>query len=85
MKKLAIAIGILGLCLGAAGSAQADYGVVKFKSGFCRVWDMTAAGPQDGHYLWFRGHKGHLHYRFHSMHGAEHALHKAAWHHRCHH
>jgi hypothetical protein len=84
MKKLAIVIGLMGLCLGAAGSAQADYAVVKFKSGYCRVWDVTKAGPQDGKFLWFR-HHDHKFYRFRTAAGAEHATHKAAWRHRCHH
>ncbi len=87
MKQLAIGIGLLALGLGATVPAHADFAVVKFNSGYCRVWTDTAAGPQDGRYLWFRGHHHphHWHYRFHTSAGADRALHRAAWHNRCHH
>jgi hypothetical protein len=41
MKKLALALGVLVLGLGAAAPAIADYGVVTWKSGYCRVFDET--------------------------------------------
>ena len=47
MKQLAFAIGLLLLGVGAAVPARADFGVIKFPSGYCRVWDNTAAGPQE--------------------------------------
>jgi hypothetical protein len=85
MKRIAFAVTLLALGFGASVPAEADYAVVKFGSGFCRVWDYTAAGPQDGQYLWFRHHHHHhyWHYRFHSWTGANWALHRAAWWHRC--
>jgi len=87
MKRFAFAIGLLALSFSASSPASADFAVVKFNSGYCRVWTGTAAGPQDGGYLWFRRHRGHHHWhqRFHTWAGAERALHRAAWHHRCHH
>jgi hypothetical protein len=92
MKRLAFAMGllVLGLLgLGAATPASADFAVIKFKSGYCRVWTDTAYGPQDGRYLWFRHHwrwhHHHWHYRFHSWDGADRAMHRAASWHRCNH
>ena len=87
MKRLAFAIGLLAVGFCAATPASADFAVVKFKSGYCRVWNDTAAGPQDGHYLWFKRHwhHWHWHYRFHTMAGADKALHRAALWHRCQH
>jgi hypothetical protein len=84
MKRLAFAIGVLALGFAAATPARADFAVVKFSSGYCRVWTETPAGPQDGKYLWFKHHH-HWHYRFHTLAGADHALHKAVWRHRCNH
>ena len=37
MRQLALAVGLLVLGIGAAIPARADYGVVRFHSGFCRV------------------------------------------------
>ncbi len=87
MKRLVFAIGVLALGFAAATPARADFAVVEFKSGYCRVWADTPAGPQDGKYLWFRKHHHphHWHYRFHTMAGADHAMHKAVWRHRCNH
>jgi len=87
MKRLALAIGFVVLGFSAASPARADFAVVEFNSGYCRVWTDTAAGPQDGHYLWFRHHWGwhHWHYRFHTWAGANRALHRAVFWHRCHH
>ena len=71
MKRLAFAIGLLVLGLGAASPASADFAVIKFNSGYCRIWTDTAYGPQDGRYLWFRHHwrwhHHHWHYRFHGL------------------
>ena len=83
MKRLALAVGLLVLGFSAATPARADFAVVKFGSGYCRVWDTTAAGPQDGKYLWFRKHH-HWHYCFHTAAGANRALHRAVAGHRCH-
>jgi hypothetical protein len=86
MKRLAFAIGLLALgFVAVTTAAQADYAVVKFGSGFCRVWDDTPWGPQDGKYLWFRRHWGwhHWHYRFHTYGRASYALARAHAHGRC--
>jgi hypothetical protein len=89
MKKLAFAIGLLVLGAGAATPASADYAVIKFGSGYCRVWADTQYGPQDGKYLWFHRHWHHhwhhWHYRFHTMAGADRAMHRAVWWKRCNH
>ncbi len=62
MKRLAFAVGVLALGLVATAPAHADYAIVKFKSGFCRIWDHTAVAPPDGHFLWWRWHH-HWYYR----------------------
>jgi len=54
MKRLAFAVGVLALGLVATAPAHADYAIVKFKSGYCRIWDHTAVAPPDGHFLWWR-------------------------------
>jgi len=84
MKRLAFASGLLVLSLVGATQAQADFAVVRFKSGYCRVWTRTAEGPQDFQYLAFR-HGKRWHYRFATRAGAKHALHRAFATHRCHH
>ena len=83
MKRLAFAVGLLVFGLGAAIPARADYGVVRFQSGFCRVWPDTAMAPFGGQFLAF--HRGHhwWQYRFPSLAGANLALHVASAHHRC--
>jgi hypothetical protein len=83
MKRLAFAVGLLVFGLGAAIPARADYGVVRFQSGFCRVWPDTAMVPFGGQFLAF--HRGHhwWQYRFPSLAGANLALQVASAHHRC--
>lgn len=39
MKKLAFAFGALALAFSASTAAKADYQVVMFKDGYCRVWN----------------------------------------------
>jgi hypothetical protein len=87
MKRFVFAVGLLALGFSASTPASADFAVVKFNSGYCRVWTGTAAGPQDGHYLWFPRHWGHhhWHYRFHTWARADRAMHRAVWWHRCNH
>jgi hypothetical protein len=90
MKRLVFAIGLLVLGLGAATPASADYAVIKFNSGYCRIWTDTAGGPQDGKYIWFHRHwwwhHHHAwHYRFRTMAGADRAMHRAVAWHRCNH
>ena len=50
MKRLVLAAGLLVLAVGAAIPARADYGVVRFHSGFCRIWPDTAMVPFGGQY-----------------------------------
>ena len=62
MKKFLFAIGALALGLTATAPAHADFAIVKFKSGYCRIWDHTAVAPPDGTFVWFVwGH--HRYYR----------------------
>ena len=63
MMRLAFAIGLLAISLTSATPVRADFAVVTFNSGYCRVWTETAFGPQDGHYLWFPSPIG-WHFRF---------------------
>jgi hypothetical protein len=37
----------------ATAPAHADYAIVKFKSGYCRIYDNTAWAPPDGTFVWF--------------------------------
>jgi hypothetical protein len=85
---MVFAAGLLALSFSAVVPAQADFAVVRFNSGYCRVWTDTVAGPQDGRYLWFRHwgrHHHYWHYRFHTWAGADSAMHRAISWHRCHH
>ena len=84
MMRLAFAIGLLVLGFTAATPARADFAVVTFNSGYCRVWTDTAFGPQDGRYLLFASPWG-WHYRFLTWESANMAMHHAVAWHRCHH
>ena len=53
MKKILFAIGTLALGLTAAAPAHADYAIVKFNSGYCRIWTNTVVAPPDGTFVWF--------------------------------
>jgi hypothetical protein len=53
MKGLIFAVGALALGLVATAPAHADYAIVKFKSGYCRIYDNTAWAPPDGTFVWF--------------------------------
>ena len=44
MKKILLAIGALALGLTATAPAHADFAIVKFNSGYCRIYDNTARG-----------------------------------------
>jgi hypothetical protein len=84
MKRLAFAIGALALGLTATVPARADFAVVKFHSGYCRIWTNTAVAPPDGRFLlWHWG--PHWYYRLPTAAIAEHKLHKAVAWHRCRH
>jgi hypothetical protein len=45
MKRLACAIGLLALALTATSPARADYAVVQFSDGYCRIWWDSADTP----------------------------------------
>jgi hypothetical protein len=45
MKRLAFAAGILTLAFAAATPARADFAVVKFELGYCRIWWDSGAKP----------------------------------------
>ena len=88
MKRLALALGILTSSFILATQARADFAVVQFNSGYCRVWTDTAAPPQDFQYLAFRrdwqGRRWWQHI-FATLPGAEEALHEGFATSRCHH
>ena len=44
-EKLIFAIGVLALGFTATAPAHADFAIVKFNSGYCRVYDNTASAP----------------------------------------
>jgi hypothetical protein len=50
MKRLAFAVGVLALTFSAAIPARADFAVVKFEWGYCRIWWATAAKPWGSSY-----------------------------------
>jgi hypothetical protein len=86
MKQLAIALGVLTLSVTAITQAHADFAVVRFKSGYCRIWGPPAAPPQDFQYLAFRrGWPPHIWWQhmFAVRAGAEAALHEAIATNRC--
>jgi len=85
MKRLAFAVGLLALGFTAATPARADFAVIQFGSGYCRVWADTPFGPQDGHWLWFLSPEWGWHYRFLTFEGADDAMHRAVAMHRCFH
>ena len=82
MKRLPFALGILTVSFCVAPPALADFAVVRFNSGFCRIWTDTAFGPQDGQFVVFRVHY-HRFDRFHTREPAERALHWAVSRHVC--
>lgn len=45
MKGLAFGIGILALGFAATTPARADYALVRFNDGFCKIWWDAAATP----------------------------------------
>jgi len=52
--RLAFAIGLFTVVSSyMAAPALADFGVIQFASGYCRVWPNAADGPQDGHFGMF--------------------------------
>ena len=45
MKRLAFAIGLLAIGFAAATPARADYALVRFEDGWCRIWWDSAGTP----------------------------------------
>jgi hypothetical protein len=45
MKPLTVALGLLGAALIAATPARADYALVQFGDGYCRIWWDSAGTP----------------------------------------
>jgi hypothetical protein len=84
MTRLAFALGVLVLGSVSTTPARADFAVVKFHSGYCRVYADTAFGPPDGRYLSFWSPWGWT-YRFPTWQVADMAMHRAVAHHRCYH
>ena len=82
MQRLAFALGILTVSFCVAPAALADFAVIRFNSGFCRIWSDTASGPQDGQFVVFRVHH-HQFDRFHTRGPAERSLHWAVSRHVC--
>ena len=66
MKSLAFCCLALAFGASAATPARADYAVVAFHSGFCRIWTDPVREPLDGHFLVFpRQWRGHVWLRDH--------------------
>lgn len=82
MKRLPFVLGILTVSFCVAPPALADFAVIHFSSGFCRIWTDTAFGPQDGQFVVFRVHH-HQFDRFHTREPAERALRWAVSRHVC--
>jgi hypothetical protein len=53
MKKLVFAVGALALSVTATAPAHADYAIVSFWSGYCRIWNYASEVPPDGAFVWF--------------------------------
>ena len=85
MIRSAFANVLLALGFAAVTPARADFAVIEFSSGYCRIWTDTAFGPEDGHYLWFLSPSWGWHYRFLTFEGADAAMHQAVAMHRCYH
>lgn len=45
MKSLAFAIGLFAVALATGSPARADYAVIQFGDGFCRVWWDSSDTP----------------------------------------
>ena len=45
MKRLAFGVAILAFSFAASTAARADFAVIKYKDGACRVWSDTKMAP----------------------------------------
>ena len=52
MKRLVLAIGLLAVGFAASTAARADFAVIKYKDGSCRVWTDTKASPMGKDWKW---------------------------------
>jgi hypothetical protein len=86
MKGWVFAIGLLAIGFVASTPARADFAVVKFNDGACRVWVDTSYHPWGGRFLWFRHwhHWNRWSYHTATWERSEHRLHRAVAHGRCH-
>ena len=82
--RLAFVAGLMAPGLVSTTPARADFAVVKFGSGYCRVYADTAFGPPDGRYLSFWSPLGWM-YRLPTWETADMAMQRAVAHHRCYH
>jgi hypothetical protein len=82
MKRLAFAIGVLALGFAATAPAHADFAIVKFNSGYCRIWTDTAVAPRDGTFIWWQWHH-YLRYNLPTLEIAEYKLRVAVARHLC--
>jgi hypothetical protein len=53
IKKIVFVLGVLALGFTATAPARADYAIVSFHSGYCRIWTYTDVVPPDGAFVWF--------------------------------
>ena len=74
MKRLALAISVLALGFTATAPAHADFAIVKFNSGYCRIWPGTSVAPPDGTFVWWVWGR-HRYYRLPTLAVAEDKLH----------
>jgi hypothetical protein len=80
MKRLVFAIGVVALGFAASSPARADFAVVKWGSGYCRVWYDSAVKPSDGKFVQWRyrwHHKWHWAHQTAKWDKADHKLHWA--------
>ena len=45
MKRLTLALGVAVLAIAASSSARADYNIVRWSYGDCKIWHIDGPGP----------------------------------------
>ena len=45
MKRLTLALGVAALAIAASSSARADYDIVRWSYGDCKIWYINGPGP----------------------------------------
>ena len=48
MKRLVFAVGVLALGFAASTPARADFSVMRFEPGYCRIWWYNGSNPIGG-------------------------------------